>query len=323
MIRKSAYLQVTRECNNECIFCSNPQFSKEYSFDEAKSAVIGFKKEGINELILTGGEPTEVNFLPELVDFIKANNMSVKVVSNSVNFCKGDLVESLYKSGLRSVYLSVHSVDEKTAERLSQKKGNLKKSLKGIENLIKCGIKINLNSTINSLNCNHLYKNAEFFIKKFPQINHFVYNNLDPGTADGYTKTRAAENPWIVARFVDYELELQRTANLLKKNNKTFRIERVPLCYMNGFEEFSTETRKIVKSEQYICSFITKQKQNEIRRVRPKEMRAKVECCNFCKLNPICAGIQKEYLNINGDREFYPVFKNPLTIIKKIKIHQT
>jgi hypothetical protein len=107
--------------------------------------------------------------------------------------------------------------------------------------------------------------------------------------------------------------------DILKKNDKSFRIERVPLCYMKGFEEYSTETRKIVKEELYICSFIEKGIENKVTKVDPSSQRIKVKCCEDCKLKTICAGIQEEYLKIYGDKEIHPVFTNPEEIINKIK----
>ncbi len=88
---------------------------------------------------------------------------------------------------------------------------------------------------------------------------------------------------------------------------------------MQGFEEFSTETRKIVKDELYICSFIEKDKENEVRKVLPSMFREKSECCKACKLNKICAGIQKEYVALYGKNELCPVFKDSKYIIDKIK----
>lgn len=317
--RKAAYLQITRECNNECIFCSNPQFEKDYTLDEAKKMVAEFKKEGIIEILLTGGEPTLVSFLPELIQFITKKSIDIKMITNGVELSDKKLVQSLFKAGLRDINISVHSVDEKIAEKMSQKKGHLNKSLKGIRNALDAGINVMLNSTINSLNCSALSKNAAFFVKNFPEIKHYIFNNLDPGKADGNLNSRAGQNPWIVAKLADMQLELHIAVNILKKNGKTFRIERVPLCYMAGFEECSTETRKIVKGEQYICSFIEKGRKNEVRKVAPTQLRTKVDCCKHCMLDPVCAGIQQEYLDIHGERELYPVFISPEDIIKKIK----
>ncbi len=316
--RKAAYLQITRECNNECAFCSNPQFEKNYTFEEAKKSVDNFKKEGITEIMLTGGEPTIVDFLPQLIKYVKEQGISPKIITNGVKLSEKNLVKKLYGAGLTDVNVSIHSRNEKIADRLSDKPGHFRKALTGIRNALDAGMHITLNSTINSLNCRHLTENVRFFITNFPEIKHYVFNNLDPGKADGSLKSRAGQNPWIVAKLTDMELELHKMVDVLKNNDKTFRIERVPLCYMDGFEEFSTETRKIVKEETYICSFIEKGKKNEVREVAPSQLRTKVGCCRHCKLSSICAGIQQEYLDIHGEGEIFPVFKNPDKIRNKI-----
>jgi len=319
MERKAAYLQITRRCNQACIFCSNPQFDKNYSFEEAKKQVLEFKRKGINEIFLSGGEPTIVKFLPELIFFIKKQGIEPRMITNGVKLSYKKLTKKLFDYGLRDINISIHSNKAEIANRLSQRKGHFKKVIEGVRNAIDIGMNVQINSTINSVNCKSLVEFVKFFCKNFPEINHFVFNNLDPGYSDSKLKSRAGENPWIVARFVDFELELRKMVDFLKKKNKTFRIERVPLCYMQGFEEFSTETRKIVKNEQYICLFIEKGPKNEVRIHEPSQLRTKVDCCKFCKLKKICAGIQKEYLMIHGDKEFYPIFSDPQKIIDKIK----
>lgn len=317
--RKAAYLQVTRKCNNACIFCSNPQFDKEYSLKEVKNRVSEFKNQEITEILLTGGEPTIVDFLPEIITHIKKQGINPKIITNGVELSDKEFVKKLYAAGLRDVNVSIHSCNEEIANKLSQKKDHFKKALSGIRNALDMGMGVTINSTINSLNCKNLSNNVKFFTEKFPEIKHYVFNNLDPGRADGILKSRAGENPWIVAKLTDMELELHNMVNVIKKNDKTFRIERVPLCYMPGFEEFSTETRKIVKEELYICSFIEKDRKNEIRTVRPAQLRTKVACCKKCKLTNICAGVQQEYLDIYGNGEIYPVFNDPDKIKAKIE----
>lgn len=316
--RKAAYLQVTRECNNECLFCSNPQFKKNYSLNEIKNKITALKKQDISEIILTGGEPTLVNFLPEVIFFIQKNGIASRIITNGCELEDLGLAKKLFKSGLRDINISIHSDNSSIADRLSQKKGHFKKAIKGLENSLKVGFKVSLNSTINTLNCKNLSITAGFFIKAFPGVRHFVYNNLDPGKADGEMNSRVINNQWIVARYTDIELELKKTVELLRTHGKTMRIERVPLCYMQGFEELSSETRKIVKNELYICSFISKKRMDKLRMVKPTKFRIKADCCVYCLVNRICAGVQKEYINMYGSQELYPIFSEPNVIIKKI-----
>lgn len=318
--RKAAYIQITRKCNNECIFCSNPSFDYELSFDKAKKIILDYKRDGVNEIILSGGEPTTHKKLLDVIKFLKKNNFDIKVVTNGVNFSDFGYVLDLKKGGLNDVHVSIHTHIKKIAEELSQRKGHLEKTLRGINNALNVGMNVSINSTINSKNSGYLSDFIGFMIKKFPAINHYVFNNLDPGNADSITVSRAWKNKWIIARFVDMELELSKTAKLLLKNNKTFRIERVPLCYMQGFEQFSTETRRLIKQENYICYFLEKMGKNFLVKLKPKniERRVKGENCKFCPLNKICAGISSEYAQIHGYDELFPVFDDPKPIIKKI-----
>ncbi len=316
--RKPAFMQVTRKCNNRCVFCSNPQFEKDYTFEEARDRIKELHSQGVNEISFTGGEPTLVEFLPDLIGFAVDFGISTRMITNGANLSDKALVRKLRSAGLQGINVSVHTHKEEDSIKLGAAEGNFKKTLAGIRNAVDAGFHVVINSTINSVNCSYLSDFIAFYMNTYPSVRHFVFNNLDPGTADGNIQSRAGENPWIVARLVDMELELYKTAMLLKKNGRTFRIERVPLCYMQGFEEFSTETRKIVKEEQYICSFVEKDKDNEVRIVEPGRWKTVAPCCEVCALNSICAAVQKEYADLHGLDELYPVFTDPRKIREKI-----
>jgi len=321
--RQTGYLQVTRLCNNECVFCSNPEFESNPTLENLKNEIIEFKNNDITEIILTGGEPTISPHLFDTIDFISKNNLEIKMISNGVNLANIELVKKLKQHNLNNIHISIHHFKEDEAQKLSQKEGHLAKTLQGIKNCIDQDINVNLNITINTLNTNDLSELIKFLTKKFPQVNHFIFNNLDPGNSDGKHQSRAGKNPWIVAKLNNIEKELSLTANILKRLNKTFRIERVPLCYMKGFEENSTETRKIVKNENYSCAFLRENSSHETIKIKPtnitdKLYRLKSKECDFCNLKSICAGVQKEYAELYGLSELSPSFENKEKIIDKI-----
>ncbi|MFW6014417.1 MAG: radical SAM protein [Candidatus Nanoarchaeia archaeon] len=316
-MRKAAYLQITRKCNNRCIFCSNPEFESEPGYNSLVKQINNLKKEGINEIILTGGEPTISEHLTDILKYIKEVGLNVRMISNGVNLSDQEFVKAL--NNIKHIHISIHHFKNEIADYLSQRAGHLEKSLTGIKNCLKEGKKVDINSTINSKNCKDLPAFMEFMISNFPKIQHYVFNALDPGDADGKIQSRAAKNPEIVAKFSDFELELAKMVEILKKNNKSFRIERVPLCYMKGFEEFSTETRKIVKEEKYYCSFLREGQGHDLRVVSPSSRRIKTRACEFCSVEPLCAGVQKEYALIHGLKELHPSFENSQRIIRSIK----
>jgi MoaA/NifB/PqqE/SkfB family radical SAM enzyme len=213
----------------------------------------------------------------------------------------------------------VHSEDASIADRLSQRPGHFEKTLKGIRNSIDSGMHVTINSTINSLNCRRLPMFADFMTRSFPEVRHYVFNNLDPGKADGRLRSRAGDNQWVVARLVDFEIELKAALDLLAAKGKTFRVERVPLCYMQGYEEFSTETRKIVKGEKYMCMFLEYGGGKNLRVVAPSSRRVKSDACKACGLESVCAGLDSGYAKIHGVGEIYPVFYDPEWVGVRVK----
>lgn len=319
--RNTAYMQLTRKCNNKCVFCSNPCFDKEIEIKEIEKRIRFYKEKGINELTFSGGEPTECQFLPEAIKLAIEYGMEPKIITNGVNLSDLEYAKRLKKAGLNHLHISIHSHIEKDSDLLTSKKGHFKKSIKGIKNCIQLKMQVDINSVINSLNAKYLLKFVEYFTKNFPEIKHYVFNNIDLGEADKQLKSRAWENKWVIARFVDMEIELFKAAKFLENKRKTYRIERVPLCYMGGFEHFSTETRKIAKKESYKCIFIEKEKEDlflELKDPR-EERRYKGKNCEKCLLNSICAGLCIEYYTLFGDSELFPIFKKPEKIIRKIE----
>lgn len=327
--RKSAYMQITRKCNNKCVFCSNPDFDKELTLQDIKKRIALYKRKGVNEVVFSGGEPTESVYLKDAITVAKESGIEVKVITNGVNLHEKDYVKQLRDAGLRHLHVSIHAHNEEDYATLSKRKGHFDKVIQGIGNCITHGLRVDINTVINSINANYLSDLISFIIKTFPEVHHFVLNNMDIGRADTQISSRAKDNIWVVPKLASFEKELFRATQLMKKNNKTFRIERVPLCYMPGFEEYATETRQIVKEDNYICIFMEKDIQDRYVSLHDprNERRKKAEVCKTCMLTVLCAGITKEYDQEYGDTELYPVFENPKNIISKIKngerIHNT
>jgi hypothetical protein len=80
---------------------------------------------------------------------------------------------------------------------------------------------------INHYNEDHLDKIVIFLDKNFPKIHHFVWNNLDP-LMMRQTKIALSTLP----NFDIFEKSLKKAMDYLSSKNKTFRAERIPLCFM-------------------------------------------------------------------------------------------
>lgn len=306
------YIQVTRKCNQKCRFCSNPPNNRVLSLKEGKKLINYYKRKGCDGLIFTGGEPTLSHHLPEFLRYASLRNIPSRIITNGQNLADLNYLKSLKESGLYHLHLSVYSYKPKVQAFLTRNEDSLKNITQALKNLGKIGgIAVNINTVINHYNADHLLKTVQWLVKNFPFINHFVWNNLDPST------TRARRNKDTIPKLNEFELSLHQAMAYLTEHKKTFRVERVPLCYLPGFEHVSTETRKIVKKEDRSTFFLDERGFLNEKDWEHKWGYAKVECCRYCFLESICPGLYRKD-KYYSSKELYPVFVSKEEIINKI-----
>lgn len=302
------YIQITRICNQECLFCSNPENGKLIDFNEAKKLVDGYITLGYPGIILTGGEPTLYPKLAELIGYAKERGVHSRIITNGQRLSDYRYFKKLVDSGLEHANFSFFSHKPKVHNFLTQKKDSYKHIKKAIENAGKLGITTHVNTVINKYNADHLLESVIFIVNKFPFVNHFIFNNIDP------LMNRASRNSDTITRLNDFELELFKAMRFLDEHGKSFRVERVPLCYMVDYAHCSTETRKIVKKEERMVHYLDEKKKT-LRQTRWQY--GKIDCCNMCTLNGVCAGLWQMDAYYSS-KELYPVFVDPEVIKNKV-----
>lgn len=303
------YIQLNRVCNQACLFCSNPDTGATLNYDQFKEKVADFLDRKYDGIILTGGEPTLIGYLPHAIAYCKDKDLSCRVITNGQKTAHFDYLKSLSEAGLELMHISIYTYKPDLQDYLSQNQGSFNNIIATLQNAKKLRIAVNINTVINKLNAGHLDKTVFYLIKKFPFINHFVFNNLDP------YMNRASQNKFTTPKLSDFKQSLNNALNILFKAGKTFRVERVPLCYMGDFPEYSTETRKIVKNEERIVHFLDNK--GMVRQTAKWFKHKKGKVCSDCSLHKICAGLYAlgDYFDEN---ELKAQKKDPQDIISKI-----
>lgn len=303
-----AYFQVMRDCNQYCRFCSNPPTHKEHSIEEGFRFIDDIMAKGWDGLILTGGEPTLSDRLPEYLRYCRDRGFPTRIITNGQRLADPDYARSLKEAGLGHAHISLHSVRPDVQAFLTQTPASLPNQIRALDNLAALGgIEVQINTVINKYNADHLDENVSWLTDRFPFIRHFVWNNLDP------RMNRATRNRDTIHRLADVELTLHRAMSRLARLGKTFRVEKMPLCYLHGFEHVSTETRKIVKDEVRRVAFLDKRGdffQDDFRY-------GKAEVCGPCSLKEICGGLF-EMDHYYSSRELHPVFVPRQPIVDRI-----
>lgn len=302
------YMQIVRHCNQYCRFCSNPSSGFMLDLDTAKKQVDDFVERGYFGIILTGGEPTLSEIVPEITRYAVGRGLHVRMITNGSRLARPGVAEAYVEAGLRHFHVSLHSCREELEDFLTGVRGSFALAMESLERLGPTGATVNINTVINKFNADHLDENVKYFTTRFPFIRHVVWNNLDPSMG------RAETNRDTAHRLADFELSLARAMRYLERTGRTFRVERVPLCFMTEFAHCSTETRKIVKGEERIVHFLDSKGT-----IRQTDFRhPKAETCRHCSLDEICGGLFE--LGDHYDlAELHPVFVSKDAIVRKVR----
>jgi MoaA/NifB/PqqE/SkfB family radical SAM enzyme len=311
------YMQVVRHCNQYCRFCSNPETGYVLDLETAKREVDDFAARGYFGVILTGGEPSLSPIIPDITRYAISRGLHVRMITNGSKIADRDVARRFTEAGLLHYHVSIHSCREEVEDFLTGVKGSFSLAMRALENLGAIdeerraagqeGVTVNINTVINAFNCDHLDENIRELTARFPFLRHFVWNNLDPSMG------RAETNRDTAHRLRDFEVSLNKAMRILAQSGRTFRVERVPLCFMVEFAHASTETRKIIKGEERIVHFLDEK--GTIRQTDFKHPKA--EACRHCTLNDICGGLF-ELGDWYDKGELSPVFVPKEPIVRRV-----
>jgi MoaA/NifB/PqqE/SkfB family radical SAM enzyme len=302
------YIQVVRHCNHFCGFCSNPTTPYVHTFETMKLLVDDLVSRDYFGVILTGGEPSLHPELPRIARYAADQGLHVRMITNGYRLADPTFAEQMAEAGLQLVHVSVYSTRPDVEEQLRGTPNTLERAFRAVENAHRFGIEVNINSVINRLNADHLDESIHYWINNHPYIRHFIWNNLDPSM--GRAEVNQAQ---FTPRLSDFELSLHRAMLMLHRSGRSFRVEKVPLCYMTEFAWASTETRKIVKGEERIVHFLDDKQ--TVRQTDWEHIYA--PACSVCSLRTICGGLFDRG-NAYDPAELAPVFVSRDAIVKKV-----
>lgn len=301
------YIQVTRVCNQRCLFCSNPDNQRLVGVDEFRAQVRDLVETGHPGVLLTGGEPTLHPELPRLVRIATRAGLAVRIITNGQLTSRPGVLERLRRAGLRHLHVSLHSSRPAVQDRIARNPGSRRRVARTLREAERLGLVTDVNIVLGALNAPHLPETVGWIVRTFPGVRHFVLNGLDPHT------DRVAEHPEVVPKLSDLELPLCRALALLERAGRTFRVERVPLCYLGDWPHVSTETRKTVKGEGRVIHFLDAKG----RHAATSFEHGKAAGCAACSVNAICAGLYS-LDRYYSSAELYPLFVDPEPIRRRI-----
>ncbi|MFP4111930.1 MAG: radical SAM protein [Candidatus Woesearchaeota archaeon] len=294
-------------CNHNCLFCTIADDNDQtLSTKEAIREIYSASKKGTDIIVFTGGEPTIRDDLPRLFRYAKKQGIeTIELQTNGIKLSDKDYFKDLLDSGLDHVFISIHSHKKEIYNKITSS-DDYEKSIQALKNITDSDISIYISHVINKLNYKDMIDFCKFihgYKKEIPIYLGFLRPN-------GNSRI----NKDIIPRLTDIEPYILPTLTYLKENNSCFEIEGLPLCYMKGFENNSSETirsRKLKKAYEKPQAYAAKgtEKHDDFQKQAYGNLKKKSSRCKNCKLDDICFGVWKEYAELFGTKELKPIPK--------------
>ena len=302
---KVCELTLNFDCNAKCVFCYSspqlPQWSEGFiSFREAGAALLNARSGGAWQASLIGGEVTLRDDLPQIASLAeKIGYKAIQIISNGIKLADYEYAKSLTDAGVNIFRISIQGCNAELHDEVVGVKGAFKKSIKGIENLIKLGVKVAVNHVITDLN-----------YRTFPQLIKFLVENYN---IDAYSIVSPHYSGAMDVNSRKLKVSYSKSAPYMRKALQIFIDKKMELdapilgnfvpCVLPGFENIMAEWKYPEKDD---ILFVPNESPLEICDMKAGQ-RMKNEGCGKCVYCDECMGFEKRYFSLFGGKEFVPV----------------
>ncbi|HDD69318.1 MAG TPA: radical SAM protein [Candidatus Korarchaeota archaeon] len=209
-------IALTYRCQNRCVFCyaGSPRVTNELSTNQFKKVIWKiFYEAKCPTLSFTGGEPTLREDLPELIEYAKSlgdgrRRMRVNLITNGIRCARESYVNELVRAGLDSAQVSLEAGSPEIHDAITGNPGSFSKTVEGVMRLKDSGIHVHTNTTICSLNKDHVKELIDFIVDKLNNEYFSANMVIRTGTAlkndVGLTYTEMAR---ILPEIISYSRE--------------------------------------------------------------------------------------------------------------------
>jgi len=151
---ESVFLEITRECNQRCLFCSNNSCQPlpgELSTREFIDLLNDLNDMGVHDLRLYGGEPFLRSDIFQILSKARSLGMELRIYSNGTILNK-EILDYLKKVQIRKLILSVDSAVPERHDQIRNVAGSFEVVVENIKTLRQHGFKVEVILTICRIN---------------------------------------------------------------------------------------------------------------------------------------------------------------------------
>lgn len=224
---------LTERCNSRCLMCSQPPKSADDGFlVDVWLAAIPLMDKTTGELGLSGGEPTLLG--DRFLELLRACKESLPatglhVLSNGRLFNYLRLARELSEVALSDLMVGIPVYSDLASHHdfVVQAAGAFDQTIRGIVNLKRCGIDIELRVVLHAATVDRLPQLARFIARNLPFVDHVALMGLE---LMGYAKTNL-NSLWIEP--ATYQSQLVRAVTELEHARMNVSIYNHQLCVLD------------------------------------------------------------------------------------------
>ena len=288
------------QCNNNCRFCAQGDkrhFGKTQSTEEVKQILIKNRADFTN-VVLTGGEITIRNDVVELVTFAKECGYKlIHIQTNGRMLSYMDLCKKIVEAGANHFSLSLHGSTSEIHDGLTRAPGSFNQTLQGIDNLVKLGQCVCINTVVAKTNHTDMPNVSRLLSQLKVTSYQFSFMDINPVIEKN---KRMIET--IVPRYKEVRESVEKALQIGINSNVRCKVESFPFCTLG--EKYYTYIPGKRLSDYFVCDSGRIDNMNMIRKNRLKKQEEK---CKQCKFYDRCEGPWTNYAEIFGFDEFNPI----------------
>ena len=260
---------ITEKCNSNCIMCPMPEECRRRgntSNIETLIEIANHIPDDIDYITITGGEPFIVGKkIFELLEVCRDrfNNTDFQILTNGRIFAIKEYCNLLIDKmpNYTTIGIPIHGSCEEVHDMITQSPKSFNQTLKGIKNLLKNKVNIEIRIVISKLNIMDISNISELIVNEINDVNHICIMAMEM-TGSAYTNR---EKIWI--GYKEAFKEIKSAIDNLINAGINVRLYNFPLCTVED------------KYRTLCCRSISSWK------VRYGEV------CDKCRLKELCCGV--------------------------------
>ncbi len=223
---------LTENCNSNCLMCSQPPKVADDSYlTKVWLEAISLMSPETQELGITGGEPTLLG--ERLLEILQAcrehlPSTSVHLLSNGRLFTYLSLAQKVAAVGSADLMIGIPLYSDLASRHdyIVQAAGAFDQTIRGIVNLKRCGVRVELRVVLHRETVDRLPQLARFVTRNLPFVDHIALMGLE---MMGYTKANL-DSLWIDP--FDYQAKLRVAVDELRRARMNVSIYNHQLCVL-------------------------------------------------------------------------------------------